>query len=784
MDETWPIIQASDLKIDELTYEIKLRQLNQDDIPPPLSILGHLQANFVAERSQLGATVHPYGPNPAFDLATEASICLDLAQLRRRYCRTYTQCVAGEGNDATFAKLRQMYSRFRHYYHRCDRLTATELNEETALQIAQQKNWLFELCRSIVQLLTMLSPQDLMDTRYQNATARDDEESVVSSRNESESNADDYIDSREEQPQTGFTTTFGHLNRDPLTPNPSRRNSLPNPVPLQDQSRVHFEPEIPNQFARPKSQPRAPNVPINSRPSHNYQQFVNEQYGRPESPPIQNRFTFSNGVPNRRSTIYNLRPSQFPPPLETVPPQPIHRPVEPAASQRYQRPIEQTREPPFNPTQPRQFQGQSAPQYAQPQRQQSPGRFQNNPPYNPDYGEPVYRDDPNHRESTRYPLHNEYPHHLPGAFPHQLPITDQTSFSSQSNSANTQEQQALRRWFQNKFYDGGYTEDKSHIGTEEFLGAIRSYQFSQRVGDETILRNIGQTCIKKAQKWWMVRQYTIHTIAEFEVRIRARFAPQTKDIESVIEAIHKREQQPGEPLNEYVDDVLGLMLRAPTVWDDCSKIKKLQRGISPEWYNLFVGREFASLSSFLNFCEEITKKDSIKSRRTEPPKRFATPARKVNATTVIENSESEMEESEAETVAPCLSEQEVLAMRKFLKGNSMNRNRDNREKSRTRDDSAKTEPIVHTKGSDQTLVSVVTDQMFQEQDGEGDARCFNCLVYGHQHDACLQPRRIFCYGCGRPEVVYRNCRTCQSKSQSKNGPGRRSSASPTPQPAQ
>lgn len=48
-------------------------------------------------------------------------------------------------------------------------------------------------------------------------------------------------------------------------------------------------------------------------------------------------------------------------------------------------------------------------------------------------------------------------------------------------------------------------------------------------------------------------------------------------------------------------------------------------------------------------------------------------------------------------------------------------------------------------------------------DSEVDAPpgvCWNCFRPGHQHPDCSYPKRIFCLGCGRANVIDRHCPRC------------------------
>lgn len=45
--------------------------------------------------------------------------------------------------------------------------------------------------------------------------------------------------------------------------------------------------------------------------------------------------------------------------------------------------------------------------------------------------------------------------------------------------------------------------------------------------------------------------------------------------------------------------------------------------------------------------------------------------------------------------------------------------------------------------------------------------CWNCDSSGHRYDDCVEPRKIFCYGCGRKETFKPHCKNCNSSGNQK-----------------
>jgi hypothetical protein len=65
----------------------------------------------------------------------------------------------------------------------------------------------------------------------------------------------------------------------------------------------------------------------------------------------------------------------------------------------------------------------------------------------------------------------------------------------------------------------------------------------------------------------------------------------------------------------------------------------------------------------------------------------------------------------------------------------------------------------------QGRVAAVQAQTLRERK---DVKCWNCLEPGHRFRFCRKPKKTFCYGCGRENVLKRDCAVCNPK----NGLGR------------
>lgn len=79
---------------------------------------------------------------------------------------------------------------------------------------------------------------------------------------------------------------------------------------------------------------------------------------------------------------------------------------------------------------------------------------------------------------------------------------ERDEYVRESNQANSYEQQSLRRWLNNRDYDGTTLVDEQKLlSTETFLRRVRDYQRAQRVSDTVVLRNIAQSMCGAAAIW-------------------------------------------------------------------------------------------------------------------------------------------------------------------------------------------------------------------------------------------------------------------------------------------
>lgn len=394
-------------------------------------------------------------------------------------------------------------------------------------------------------------------------------------------------------------------------------------------------------------------------------------------------------------------------------------------------------------------------------------RYNYNVPTQPPYGE-YHRNVQHSRENMaqlQRTMHNvdtnppprEPNHHPNGSGRPQFGYTTRFGmeqdepFCREANQANTHEQQALRRWMQNKYFDGE-TEDKNLLNTEDFLGALRDYQAAQQVSDMIILRNVGQTMIKQAKTWWLGRQKWIADLDQFEKGVRARFAPQTQDLQSIIDAVHRREQGETESLNSYVDSMLALMAKAPQYWTEENQIDRIIRSTNQQCYHFFVGRNFKSMDQLLAHCSDLSRKQQSAKPRASEPKRWVDFRKRVNVTEANAWHRELLEQGgDVSDTEEMLNEMEIDAIRKFVAAERQRK--------------AKQQATVVNSGEASAAEAKprVPEEIYRGQIGEKPVRCYNCLYRGHTHYDCPFALGKFCWSCGKPDIHVNDCESCKNK---------------------
>lgn len=317
---------------------------------------------------------------------------------------------------------------------------------------------------------------------------------------------------------------------------------------------------------------------------------------------------------------------------------------------------------------------------------------------------------------------------------------------------NSQEQQTMRRFMHNKAYDG-QTIDKNYLSTIEFTNAIEDYRVSQQINDNIVLRNIALCLSGAASTWWRASKSHITNVHELLQGIRERFDPESQDEDSIITAIYSRRQGSHEFLLDYVDDILQLMERVPEHWSEQARIKRVVQGLNEKYSSHFAQQgdtpRFQKLKELRTYCTNLVRhvRRPLTVNEEKPSDKFKKPdsskyVRKVN---VIDEIDSDMPEPYAE---PNMAE--IYEMAKAINSASQTENK--------------------YKPHQLPLEPIPERLLNSKQVGDKPFRCFNCLLFGHNHYQCPYKLRAFCYGCGLNDRHVDSCPFCKEKPRKPNQP--------------
>lgn len=366
------------------------------------------------------------------------------------------------------------------------------------------------------------------------------------------------------------------------------------------------------------------------------------------------------------------------------------------------------------------------------------------------------------RRQVKFDRSQEPPRHrseTPGA---RASTTRDTRFTSQfgrdlifnraSNRENTFEHQTLKRWIGAREYIGTpHADDKTSLSLQTFMSRVKSYQSAQEVEDIVVLKNIGQSLAGHAGKWWENKKHDITTVEEFERALRMRFEPDTRDPNRLIAKFYNTRQREGEFLLDYYDEKMSIYRRLPTYQfaNEADAVEAIVEGMTTSYAKSFIERMPRTLIELDTFCNQLVAREPRSSRESralpkssEPLRRYVRKAvNEITEITPVNRDQSDSEHDEAEID----ERMEVLAMNQYKEIERAASNNANAGKTETK----KEHPI--------------SNEVYQKQIGDKPWRCHNCLIRGHNHLSCPYEMRKFCYGCGAPNTMMKDCNVCKSR---------------------
>lgn len=326
-----------------------------------------------------------------------------------------------------------------------------------------------------------------------------------------------------------------------------------------------------------------------------------------------------------------------------------------------------------------------------------------------------------------------------GTGPHST-ITSSSSMQMQVGTL-----QMIRRFFNNKSFDGTVTE-KDHLPLEEFLALVHMFIRSNQGGGELLIRNVAALLTGPAFVWWTTRQVDILTWMDFVPAIRQRFASETGTLHGIISTIYNRFQTKSETLPDFVDIMMSMMNRIPDVFSFQDKIRIIVNNMTPEYRPFFQGKRFPTANDFAAFTAEIAvavRPRTALDKDDKKPRPFPRSARVDTAEIEAESDEEPAEEDEADPGD--LLEVMTAALQLYSQQRK----------------SGKFNP---KKPAQKSTPTRRLDHKALESDGRMAPKCQTCQEPNQVADkASSNP--VKCYGCGKPNTYLRNCQDCQSQIQ-------------------
>ncbi|XP_039233794.1 uncharacterized protein LOC120322428 [Drosophila yakuba] len=248
------------------------------------------------------------------------------------------------------------------------------------------------------------------------------------------------------------------------------------------------------------------------------------------------------------------------------------------------------------------------------------------------------------------------------------------------------------------------------LGVEEFIYRIKALTDKTLGSDFTSMcKNMHVLFTGKARSWYWRYHKQVDGIVWSNIcaSLRQHYKDYRSDFMSM-ELIRARKQKHGEPFSAFYEAVASLIDKASIKIEEEEFIEILKNNLLPETRQKLLYQPVHSVGHLRRLVQMSENLSHEISCRTEQVKTKSIPNRR--QVFALEDHSSEVEE-----ISPTGAE--IAALRRS------------------------------------------TEKL----------KCWNCEEIGHIWENCLADRRVFCYGCGRPDTYKPQCQNCLQK-QSENRP--------------
>lgn len=234
-----------------------------------------------------------------------------------------------------------------------------------------------------------------------------------------------------------------------------------------------------------------------------------------------------------------------------------------------------------------------------------------------------------------------------------------------------------------------------------FLEKINLLREARGVSKQELFASACDLFQDQAWNWYLSIRSRVKNWDDLELKLREDFLPYFYD-EDLWQEIHSRTQGSNERVAIYISVMEGLFSRLSVLPEECIMVNTIRRNLLPDYISCLALQDIDSVVRLKTLCKRLEESRNW-SCRYKPP--------------------SSKRSGFLEPDLSCYNNV-------FNAGGSR--------------------PFPKIKSANVSIVSPSVSV----------PTCWNCGCSGHVYNKCLDPRRIFCYGCGMKDVVKSKCPNC------------------------
>lgn len=331
-----------------------------------------------------------------------------------------------------------------------------------------------------------------------------------------------------------------------------------------------------------------------------------------------------------------------------------------------------------------------------------------------------------------------------------------TRFQEEANELK--KLQALSRW---KILFSGDKVDERHQSIEDYIAAIHSFVDSQQVSEAAMMTHILPTLAGTARTWFLTVPNTRNmSLRQYVNALRSRFADKRNKVE-IIKSLGNRvfDFKQG----YIIDHIDHLMLdMAYESFSEEDKLHIVLGTLPTQVKGYAASRNVRTVEELKTFCQVIYPPTV---RLTSKEKKTDHPIRKVMK--LDYESEHESEPENLEDIEDESFTQLCHLISRQLRMKPMRQNRPNESRFKPPEFKPEIKPGFKPEPKPES-VTKTSEHLIDvaKVDGSMAIICFNCRLFGHNHENCTAPRlQAFCYKCGWPGVYTNSCKHCLQREQ-------------------